>query len=102
MASRPETTTKGIRMPRKKTIAVAELLATANRALTDMAETQNEIMPLPEARAFRRAIATMIEDTLHKTGNYKGFRYTDPSAKYSATGIIEGSYDDTRRAYYGA
>jgi hypothetical protein len=86
----------------RKTMNVSDLLVSVNRCLTDAADHQDATMgSLHEAKAFRIGAAMVLEHALHATGNYHGFRYTDPKAEFTDTGIVEGTYDETRRAYYG-
>lgn len=84
----------------RKTVDLAGLVQRVNRALTDAADYQDKTMGVTQAQAFRRGMAGVLEDALHAAHAYKGFRYTDPRAKYDDTGIVEDSYDETRRAYY--
>lgn len=81
----------------RKTITVAEILDTANRALAAEWSTEEG----------RRAIIFMLEYTLHATGNYKGFSYLpseyeeDPAKFAPGTTHLRIGYDNTRRAYIG-
>lgn len=87
--------------PKRKNIKVADLVVSVNRCLTDAADHQDETMGIVSAAAFRTGAAMVLEHALHATGQYRGFRYTDPKAEFTDTGIVAGTYDETRRAYYG-
>ena len=88
-------------MPKRKTIVVKDLKERVNRALTDAADLQDELHGVAGAQTFRRGMAVVLEDVLHTTGNYNGFRYTDPKAERNDEGyLIDGTYDETRREYY--
>lgn len=85
-------------MRKRKTVAVTEAVAVANRMLANSTGTG------------RQGIIVLIETLLHESGNYRGFRYLEahevPAGQLP--GIIPGETnaenqypDDTRRAYYG-
>ena len=58
----------------RKTIRVAELIESVNRRF----ETQNAVLKLdgltPE-QVFRTATLSLLEEFLHKTDNYAGYKY---------------------------
>lgn len=85
----------------RKTADLAGLVTRVNRALTDAADHQDTTMGVEAAKAFRHGMATVLEDALMASGAYKGFRFTDPTAKRTDEGyLIDGTYDETRRAYF--
>ena len=53
-------------MSKRKTIAIVELVKTVNEMLKSSA---------PEAAAVRQGMMLVLEETLHRSGNYRGFRY---------------------------
>lgn len=67
----------------RSTYSVADLRATVNKALNLEVEGND-----PQ---FRNGLAAVLEDVLMKTGNYKGFQFTDGN---------RGRTDHTRRTYY--
>jgi hypothetical protein len=71
----------------RKTIAIADLVATANHQL---AYTHN--------REGRQAIAYLLEAALHDADAYAGFGYL-PS-ELDGEHRLTASYDDTRRFYH--
>lgn len=81
-------------MPRK-TVDVASVVSIANRVLAAEGSTPEE----------RRAVAHMVEQVLHGTGNYRGFRYL--ASEYAAEGepwaegttYLRVGFDNTRREY---
>jgi hypothetical protein len=83
----------------RKTIDIETLKASVNDALAN-ADYQDREMGAACARVYRQGIAGVLESALHTTGNYNGFRYADPNAEYDDQGIVEGTYDDTRRNYF--
>jgi hypothetical protein len=84
----------------RKTIDVASLKTRVNRALNDAADHQDKSLGA-SAKEYREGLAAVLEDVLHASGNYKGFRYTDPLAQHDEQGyLVDGTYDVTRRHYY--
>ena len=67
---------------KRKTIDVNYLKAFANNMLAGADPMQKEV---------RLGVSVMIEDILHRTGNYQGFRYLNWGAD---------DYDSTRRVYF--
>lgn len=84
----------------RKTVDVETLKRSANYYLNNPDTT-------PEGR---EGVAGLIESALHLSGNYKGFRYTDPAylfdtldsleAEAARTKLCNGGYDQTIRTYY--
>ena len=56
-------------MSKRKTISVAEVAYTVNNILQDSAYDDDR------HRQYRMGMCVLLEDILHKTGNYKGYRY---------------------------
>ena len=56
-------------MSKRKTISVAEVRNTVNAILKDAAYDDDK------HRQYRMGMCLLLEDILHKTGNYKGYRY---------------------------
>lgn len=86
----------------RKTITVEALLARANKLLNrpEMAHLQG----LTPDQAFRRGVTAMLEDFLHQTGNYQGFKYQDsevlpPDERKDDGFSLRDGYDETRRIY---
>jgi hypothetical protein len=77
----------------KKTVAIEDVRAWVNTRLTapDSAQRLGDLTP---DQAFRLGAASLLEQILHATGNYKGFAYT-------GDGNEAGLVDDSRRYYYG-
>lgn len=67
----------------RKTISVETVKRSVNHALSTVAEGND-----PQ---YRNGLAAVLEDVLMKTGNYKGFQFTDGN---------RGRTDHTRRIYY--
>jgi hypothetical protein len=67
---------------RRKTFDVDDFRITVNAMIADSHNS---------AREGRIALALLLENVLMKSGNYKGFRYSDGDL---------GNADDTRRVYY--
>jgi hypothetical protein len=88
-------------MPRKTT-SVAEVLERVNTALQSpesmlrLTDMHNE--PLSPEQAYRLGMAMVLEQILHSTGNYAGFRYQDVDHTVDPPVIP----DETRRQYYPA
>ena len=80
----------------RKTIAVDDIKATANKALSMPDNEYN-------TEEGRRGIIFMVESVLHATANYKGFRYTNLTDEMKdASGYLKPGQpaDDTRRHYH--
>lgn len=79
-------------MPRK-TVNVDWLREKANIYLD-----ADEGLNTPEQR---QGVASFLELALHQTGNYRGFRFThtENAERTPEGGLIDGTYDDTRRYY---
>jgi len=77
----------------KKTIHVATVKESANRALNDETAIYWQTKNHGEAgaRAYRQGVAAVLESVLHATGNYRGFRFTDGA---------QGDYDESLREYH--
>lgn len=71
----------------RKTFPVDALTHIANRMIA-RAKTPDE----------RRALASLLAEVLHETGNYKGFRYDQ--SEISDDGKLRDGHDDTRRHYH--
>ena len=69
-------------MMKRKTVDVAYLKAFANNMLEGADPLQKEV---------RLGVSVMLEEVLHRTGNYKGFRYVN---------LGEPNFDSTRRMYF--
>ena len=52
-----------------------------------------------DANSFRHGIASLLEDILHKTGNYKGFGYLE-SAKVKNPCTKDMTIENESRRYY--
>lgn len=67
---------------KRKTVDVAYLKTFANNVLAGDDLTQKEV---------RLGVSVMLEEVLHRSGNYKGFRYIN---------LGEPNFDSTRRMYF--
>jgi len=90
-------------MPRK-TIEIEKLVNIANTALKYDQDHNND---------YRRGVISMIEDVLHLSGNYKGYRYLGPDevpeGSLPGINVVDGEIppyperfyntDNTRRKY---
>ena len=93
-------------MPRK-TIAVDQIRAFANKKLA-MPNSHSALFDrITPEQAFRRGIASLLEQILHTTDNYKGFNYQDselnPDRTFDSDSdapTLREGYDETRRIYY--
>lgn len=83
-------------MRKRQTVPVAELVRRTNRMLAAPGST----------REGRQALASLLEEVLQQTGQYKGFGYQPseylPATEQTDTNVLRAGYDDTRRRYYGA
>ena len=78
-------------MRARQTIKVRELGVAVNLAIRTGEHGTAE---------FRRGQASVLEQVLHMTGQYRGFAYTDPDAERNGEGyLVEGGYDDSQRVY---
>ncbi len=56
----------------------------------------------PEDKAFRRGVASLLEQALFSTDNYHGFHYIKRGGKLVSVDEIQlGEYDESRRYYRG-
>lgn len=77
----------------RKTIDVAEVTRWVNIRLGVPDSTHRlEGAELTPEQAFRLGAASLLEQILHATGNYRGFGYHEP--------YVKGETDETRRHYY--
>lgn len=70
----------------RKTIDVEYMKAFANSMLAGTDPKQKDV---------RLGVSLMLEEILHRTGNYKGFKYNDYDAR-----IESPNFDDTQRTYF--
>jgi hypothetical protein len=78
----------------RKTIEVARLRETANRALA------YEGYPAERNNAdFRQGVIAMVEAALFATDNYRGYRYLASEFEPDGSGTLMDGYDATRREY---
>lgn len=79
-------------------------------AVTDIVDMANRYLELPNAPGivddqFRQGVIALLEHVLHRTENYRGFRY-QPSERVEeppfapGTTYLRPGYNDTRRLYY--
>lgn len=73
----------------RKTIAIADLVATTNRMLAVTAD---------DMREFRTGVAAVLESALNATGNYAGYSFLASELDNDGAPIL--GYDDTRRVYF--
>jgi hypothetical protein len=73
---------------KRKTIAVEDLKEAINASL------ELSTCSPPE----RRAMASVLEQVLHRTGNYRGFRYLESANGRREDGVWK--CDDDSRRYY--
>ena len=90
-------------MSKRKTINVAEVRYTVNNILKDSAYDDDR------HQQWRMGMILLLEDILHKTGNYKGYSYLTqdeiipdcrPGVRYENGKSNFVDTDDTRRYYY--
>jgi hypothetical protein len=85
-----------------KTIPVATVLGTVNRGLATTDSTLRLVdrdgEPLSAEQAFRLGMASILEQVLHSTGNYRGFGYL-PEVGITWEGDGPTIVDETRRVY---
>ena len=93
----------------RRTIDVDRIKEWVNTRLATPSSTHSRYLDnLTPEQAFRLGIASLLEQVLHHTGNYKGFGYqeseknpeyvdgiTTPDANW-----LRDNHDDTRRHYY--
>lgn len=82
-------------MSHRKTIAVEQIRDWVNTRL-QVANSSLMVKELTPEQAFRLGAASLLEQILHATGNYKGFGYTNLGDE----GYVHGETDETRRCYY--
>jgi hypothetical protein len=78
----------------RKTIEVETVKAAANKALSDPDTIANQVRYQGGERgavSYRQGVAAVLEDVLMKSGNYKGFQFTDGN---------DGRTDLTQRRYF--
>lgn len=90
-------------MSKRKTINVAEVLNTVNLVLADSAYDDDR------HQQYRMGMCILLEDILHKTGNYKGYSYLTqdeivpdcrPGVRYENGKAEFVDTDETRRHYH--
>lgn len=90
-------------MSKRKTINVAEVLNTVNHVLADSAYDDDR------HQQYRMGMCILLEDILHKTGNYKGYSYLTqdeivpdcrPGVRYENGNAEFVDTDETRRHYH--
>ncbi len=93
----------------RKTIEVDTIKAWVNTRLATPGSTYHSqyLDKLSREQVYRLAVASVLEQVLHHTGNYHGFGYQDSERNPTyvdgvttpdETWLREG-YDDTRRRY---
>lgn len=86
-------------MSKRKTMAVTDIVDIANRYL----ELPDHEMHINDD--FRHGVMAVLEHVLHRTENYRGFRY-QPSERAEeppfapGTTYLRPGYNETRRLYY--
>jgi len=83
---------------KRQTVPVADVITWANARIAVDGQFA-ALDGLTPDQAFRRGVASLLEQILHRTGNYAGFGY--PASELAAPGELRDGYDDTRRIYYG-
>jgi len=83
-------------MAARKTIAVDDVRDMVNRALT-FPDSFHSVEGMTPEQAMRTGIASLLEQILHATGNYRGFAY--PATELREDGTLREDYDGTRRIY---
>lgn len=81
----------------RKTIRVAELIEMVNTRLAH----QNAVLSVSDLtpeQAFRLGTLSTLEQVLHKTDNYAGYKYQ--ASEVDSTGALLLNFDNTRRLYY--
>jgi hypothetical protein len=85
----------------KKTIDIDELITWVNTRCAVPSSshrlTTNGGKDLDAEQAFRLGVASLLEQALHATGNYRGFSYND--TEMNGDGALRPDYDETRRHY---
>lgn len=75
----------------KKTIPVKQLKEEINTTISSLPATK-------EYDTLRNNYSTIFEFILHKTGNYKGFKYLD--IKFNDNNEVVTYGNETRKEYY--
>lgn len=74
-------------MNKRKTFEIDDLKQMVNSRLKESTCSPDE----------RFAMASILEDVLHRTGNYRGFTYLTP---YPQDELARADFDDSRRFYF--
>lgn len=81
----------------RKTQDVAEMTKWFNVGM-DTPDSALRLEGLTPAQAFRLGRASLLEQALHATGNYKG--WNTPASERNDDGTLRDGADETRRFYY--
>lgn len=83
----------------RKTQNVAELTKWVNVRLQTPESTLSDLLKdMTPEQAFRFGQASLLEQVLHATGNYKGWNI--PASERNDDGTTRDGADETRRFYY--
>jgi hypothetical protein len=90
----------------RKPINIEDLKNSANHYLNAVASFPDANDSI-EQRCRREGVASLVEHALTTTGNYNGYRHTDPAFLAAAeqdreaanTKLCEGGFDQTIRTY---
>lgn len=93
----------------RKTIDVETVRGWTNTRLACPDSTTHHLDKLTPQQAFRLGAASLLEQILHATGNYRGFNYLDSEWEQIIVngkttthfGGLRDNYDDSRRRYKG-
>lgn len=98
-AYRPPGEPRAPRETRRKTISVDEIRGMVNTRLGAPDEPDRDITP---QQAYRLGVASLLEQILHQTGNYRGFGYQAGQVTHYGTSPQDPSVitDETRRVYF--
>jgi len=84
-------------MAARKTIAVEDVRDMVNRALA-FPDTFHRVEGMTPEQAMRIGVASLMEQILHATGNYRGFGYL--VSELTEDGTLREGHDDSRRRYF--
>lgn len=82
----------------RKTFDIKDLVEIVNRRLEVKDSTLN-LADMPVEQVFRLAACSLLEEILHSTDNYAGFKYQSDQFTVEPW-ELKPNYDSTRRNYY--
>jgi hypothetical protein len=84
----------------RKTVDVSQLVGWVNTRLA-VPDSAHRFDGMSPEQAYRAGVASLLEQVLHATGNYRGFGYQQSERVPDSDYPLREGYDDTRRVYYG-